>query len=294
MSISKRELTKLRIRDAFIIFIGSTLMTIAVKYIFDPAGLVTGGVSGLAIVVKYVSDTMTNYAIPLWVTNVVLNIPIFLFAMKAEGKRSVVRTGLAWVIMSIELMILPDLNLFPEKNLFLVSVFGGILFGASTGILLLVRSTSGGTDLLGKALRVYFPQYSMGRIIQVLDGIVVILGAMTFSIENTLYAIVSVYITGKVADLIIDHGKRAKICLIISHENENIAKEILEELDRGVTRLTGTGMYSREDKTILFCVCSNRDLPDVKDIVKSHDKRAFFVIGNISEAMGEGFVEHWT
>ena len=148
--------------------------------------------------------------------------------------------------------------------------------------------------MLGKSLHVYLRHLSMGQLIQILDGTVVVLGAMTFSIEHTLYAIISVYIVGKVADKIIDHGKRAKMCLIISDHNDTISEEILNDLDRGCTGIKGTGMFSKNEKKILLCVCSNRDLPDVKDIVKEHDKKAFFVVGNISEAMGEGFVEHWT
>ena len=284
----------MRMRDACIIFIGTTFMTIAVKYVLDPAALVTGGVSGLAIIIKYLTGLAWGNGIPLWVSNVVLNVPIFLFAIKTEGFRSILRTGLSWVIMSVELMVFPDYHLIPSDNLLLVAIYGGVLFGVSSGMLLGVRATSGGTDMLGKSLHVYLRHLSMGQLIQILDGTVVVLGAMTFSIEHTLYAIISVYIVGKVADKIIDHGKRAKMCLIISDHNDTISEEILNDLDRGCTGIKGTGMFSKNEKKILLCVCSNRDLPDVKDIVKEHDKKAFFVVGNISEAMGEGFVEHWT
>lgn len=286
--------TKLRVRDAFIILLGATLLTIDVKYIFDPSGLVTGGVSGLSIVIKYVSDRSLPVTIPLWVTNVVVNIPIFLYAMHVDGKRSIVRTGLAWIINSIELYLLPDIYFFPTDNLFLVSLFGGILFGLSSGILLSVRATSGGTDLLGKALHRTFRSASMGRIIQILDGMVVLIGFITFGAEKTLYAIFSVYVMGRVTDHVIDRGKKAKMCLIFSKETAAISTAILEELDRGCTGLHGTGMYSGDKTTVLLCVCAKSDLPDVKDIVKEYDKGAFFIVANISEAMGEGFIEHWS
>lgn len=288
-----RRLTKLRMRDALVIFLGTTIMSVAVKYVFDPAALVTGGVSGLAIVLKAVTGNLMKGGIPLWLSNVILNVPIFLFAIYAEGFRSIIRTGLSWIIMSIELAIFPDYNLLPD-NLFLVSVYGGILFGAGTGILLSARATSGGTDMLGKSLQVYFPHFSMGKLIAVLDGIVVVLGAIVFDVEHTLFAIISVFVMGEVTDWILDRGKKAKIALIISKESASISDEILTTMDRGVTAIPGTGKFSGESKEILICVCRSRDLPDLRDIVKTHDKRAFFVVGSISEARGEGFVEKWS
>ena len=187
---------------------------------------------------------------------------------------------------------MPDLPLLTD-DLLLTSVYGGILFGLGTGIILTARSTSGGTDLLSKAIHSKLRFISMGRLIQILDGAVVIVGAVTFSVEHTLFAIISVYISGKLTDVIVDAGKRAKMCLIISEQNEEIAQTIMKELDRGVTGLKGKGMYTGNSKVILLCICSKHDIPDIKDIVRSYDKRAFFIINNVSEAMGEGFVEHW-
>ena len=292
MNVIRRQFTKLRMRDFLIILLGTTLISIDVKYVLDPAGLVTGGVSGLAIVIKFLTSGIVDGGIPLWVSNVLLNVPIFLFAIYAEGFRSIIRTGISFVIMSIELAVMPNLPLLTD-DLLLTSVYGGILFGLGTGIILTARSTSGGTDLLSKAIHSKLRFISMGRLIQILDGAVVIVGAVTFSVEHTLFAIISVYISGKLTDVIVDAGKRAKMCLIISDQNEKIAQTIMKELDRGVTGLKGKGMYTGNSKVILLCICSKHDIPDIEDIVRSYDKRAFFIINNVSEAMGEGFVEHW-
>ena len=290
--VIRKQFTKLRMRDALLIFIGSTIMTIDIKCVLDPAGLVTGGVTGLAIVIKQLTGMWIDGGIPLWISNVLLNVPIFLFAIYAEGFRSIMRTGLSWVIMSVELAIFPEVPLIAD-NLFLTTAYGGILFGIGTGLILHVHATSGGTDLLGKAIHHYWRSVSMGRLIQILDGAVVIMGAVAFSIEQTLYAIIAVYIMGKLTDMIIDNGKKAKICLIISDSNPDISHDIMNELDRGVTSIPGRGMYTGKDRNILICVCTNHDIPDIKDVVRRYDKKAFFVIGTISEAMGEGFIEHW-
>lgn len=291
-----KQKLKLRTKDVLLILIGSTVTSIATKYFFDPAGLVTGGVSGLAIIIKYLTGEYSPLQIPLWVSNLLVNIPIFLFAWKTEGFRSIMRTGLSWLIITAELAIFPEYDLI-SGNLLLVSVYGGICFGIGTGLLLMARATSGGTDMLGNTLHRYVRQYSVGRLIQFLDGIVVILGAVVFNVEHTLYALISVYIMGKITDWILTQGRTAKCAMIISDCSDEIARSILDDLSRGVTSVSGTGMYSGSSRKILICICSNKDIVEIKDIVKQYDRKAFFVIHDVTEAMGEGFVENvekWT
>lgn len=291
-----KQKLKLRTRDVLLILLGSTVTSIATKYFFDPAGLVTGGVSGLSIIIKYLTGEYSSLQIPLWVSNLLVNIPIFLFAWKTEGFRSIMRTGLSWLIITAELAIFPEYDLI-SGNLLLVSVYGGICFGIGTGLLLMARATSGGTDMLGNTLHRYLRQYSVGRLIQFLDGIVVILGAVVFNVEHTLYALISVFIMGKITDWILTQGRTAKCAMIISDCSDEIARSILDDLSRGVTSVSGTGMYSGSSRKILICICSNKDIVEIKDIVKQYDLKAFFVIHDVTEAMGEGFVENaekWT
>ncbi len=279
-------------RDFWIIILGSTIVSFAVKYLFDPAGLVTGGVSGLAIVIRYLSEQYLTFTVPLWLTNLVLNIPIFLFAWWTEGFKRIVRTGLGFTVMTVELYVFPDYT-FVADNMLLTSLYGGICFGVGTGLLLLAKATTGGTDMLGNSLSKYLRHISVGRLIEILDGVIVIVGAFVFSVENTLFAISSVSIMGRVTDYIVDHGKKAKIALIISKKPREITDEILSEMDRGVTSIQGVGEYTGEGRQVLICICTRRDVPMMKDIIKEHDPKAFFIVGNVSEAMGEGFVEKW-
>jgi uncharacterized membrane-anchored protein YitT (DUF2179 family) len=291
MKMTKKRFKKY-FTDFLIIILGTTIVTFALKYILDPAGLVTGGVSGLAIVIRYLSATYCPWEIPLWVSNVILNVPIFLFAIYTDGGRRIIRTALAWVIMSFELAVFPDFT-FISDNLLLTSLYGGICFGVGTGLLLTAHATSGGTDMLGNTISKYLRHISVGRLIEILDGIVVICGAVVFNMEHTLYAIISVFVMGRVTDYMVDRGKKAKIALIISKHPDEISSRILETMDRGVTSVPGIGEYSKEAKKVLVCVCTKRDIPEMKDIVKEIDSKAFFVVGNINEAMGEGFVERW-
>ena len=283
---------KLNKKDLVNIILGSTILSIAVKSLFDPSGLVTGGVSGLAIVIKYVSAMFTFEGIPLWLSNTLLNIPIFLFALKVDGPQCIGRTGAAWLIMTAELYFLPQIQVIPD-NLLLTAIYGGICFGLGTGLLLKAKATTGGTDMLGNSLSHCYRHIGVDKMIQLLDGSVVLVGAVVFGMEQTLYAILSVYVAGKITGYVINSGRKAKIAFIISEKSEVIAKNIMDGLERGVTGFSGRGMYSGKNRMMLLCICSGRDIVSMKDIVKHYDPKAFIIIGNVSEALGEGFVENW-
>jgi len=280
------------IGDAFLMIIGATLSAVATKYVYDPAGLVTGGVTGLSIIARSVGLKYFATDFPLWLGSLVFNIPIFIYAITQSGIKRVLRTGFVWLFMTAELFFLPEIS-FIHDDLLLVSIYGGILMGIGCGMLLSAHSTSGGSDMLGEALHHQIRSVSVGRLIQIIDGIIVAIGLLNFGIEHTLYAVISVFIMGKVIDLVLNKGKSAKMATIISDHSEEIAAEIMESLNRGVTGLYGSGMYTGNDKKVLLCICSKKDLVYIKDIVKKHDSKAFFVVGDVNEALGEGFMEEW-
>jgi len=287
-----RQSIKRTLKELPLLIIGATLTALATKYVYDPAGLVTGGVSGLSIIAKSVGLRYYGLDIPLWLGSLIFNVPIFLYAIKQCGIKHVIRTGFVWAVLTAELYFLPDMSFIPD-NLLLVAIYGSILMGSGSGMLLSARATSGGSDMLGEAMHRSIRSVSVGRLIQIIDGMIVALGLVTFGIERTLYAIISVYIMGRVIDIVLHKGKSAKMATIISEKNDEIAQEIMTSLDRGVTGLYGSGMYTGKDKRVLLCICSNKDLVEIKDIVKKHDPKAFFVVGNVDEAMGEGFLEEW-
>jgi len=288
----RRASIKRTLKEMPLLILGATLTAVSAKYIYDPAGLVTGGVTGLSIIVKSVGSRYYGLDIPLWMGSLIFNVPIFLYAIKQCGIKHVIRTAFVWAVLTAELYFLPDMSFIPD-NLLLVSIYGSILMGIGSGMLLSARATSGGSDMLGEAMHRTLRSVSVGRLIQMIDGLIVALGLLTFGIEHTLYAIISVYIMGRVIDLYLHKGKSAKMATIISEKNDEIAQEIMTSLDRGVTGLYGSGMYTGKDKRVLLCICSNKDLVEIKDIVKKHDPKAFFVVGNVDEAMGEGFLEEW-
>lgn len=271
-------------RDYLMMTVGVCLMAVAGSNIYDSMGLVTGGVTGLAIIIKKL------FGLPLWLTNTVINIPLFVAGYFVCGKKFIGRTIYATMLTSLVFMILPTAELIPNEDLFLGSVFGGILMGLGGGLVFIAHATTGGTDLLAAILRkLFFRHLSLPQVMQVLDGIIVLIGLGIFGITNSLYAIVSIYIFTKISDSLIDGMHFAKAVYIISPKTQEIAARILSELDRGVTGIAARGMYSDEKREMLYCVLSNRETTTLKDLVSEIDPQAFVIVSDVREALGEGF-----
>ena len=269
----------------FTMLLVTAIMAAAIKLIYDPANLVTGGVSGAGIIVKELTG------IPLWLTNLAFNIPLFIAALAVKGWKFIRRTLVATLGLSFFLYILPDIRINMD-DLFLSALFGGVITGVGTGLVFMARSTTGGTDLLAAILQHYMRHFSVAQIMQVLDGLIVLAGAWVFGLKYALYAIIAVFAVGKLADGILEGMKFSKIAYIISEKPDEIAAAIMEELERGVTGLDGTGMYSGDAKNVLFCVVSRKEIVLVKDIVSKIDRNSFVIVTDAREVYGEGFIEN--
>ena len=277
--------------DYVLIMAGTSLMALAIKGIFDPVSLVTGGFSGIAIIVKNITVNRIGDGVPLWLTNLLLNIPLFVVAVKVKGWRYIAKTMFATIWLSVALWYMPERNLMPD-DIFLASVFGGVISGLGIGMVLMANATTGGTDTMAAIIQHFIRHYSIAQIMQVLDGIIVLAGAWVFGINHALYAIICIYLVAKVSDGILEGLKFSKLAYIISEHYEEIAKQIMKELDRGPTGLDAVGMYSGEEKKVLFCVVSKKEIVKVKDIVRRIDSNAFMIVSDVREVFGEGFIEN--
>lgn len=279
------------VRDYLLIILGTALMGASIQSIYDPIGLVTGGFTGLAIVVKDVTERLFSGGIPLWLTNLVLNVPVFVIAWRLKGKRFIGRTLVGTFLLSAWLYVLPPIDL-TEGDYILAAVFGGLLNGIGIGLVLLGRGTTGGTDMVAALIQHRMRQYSIVQIMQVLDGLVVLSGLFVFGIRAGLYAIVAIFITTKASDALMEGLKFSKVAYIISDRHEQIAKRIMEEMDRGVTGLMAKGMYSGTEKCMLYCVVSQKEIVEVKEIAAEVDPEAFVIVSDAREVLGEGFSEY--
>lgn len=272
------------VRDYVLIILGAFIMGFAIKNIYDPVGLVTGGVSGIAIILK------DQFGIALWLTNTVLNIPLFIASIYLKGWSFIKRTLVATVALSFSLYVIPEMA-FLMDDLFLTALFGGLISGVGAGLVFASQATTGGTDMLAALIQRAVPHYSIAQIMQVLDAIIVVVGASIFGVTYALYALIAIFAVAKVSDGIIEGLKFSKVAFIISEKTEEIARDIIEVMDRGVTSLDARGMYSGARKDVLFCVVSKKEIVQLKALVVGHDSQAFVIVSDAREVLGEGFIE---
>ena len=269
----------------------STFYYTETEFFLDPDGMVPGGFTGIAIIVKELTKGIVPDGVPLWVTNLILNVPMVPIVLKINGWDFAKRTVVGSLLLSFWLAVIPYVQLMEEPDLFLTSVFGGVSMGIGVGLVFLGKGTTGGTDMCGAILHHFFPHISLPKLMQLLDVVITSVGIMVFGIRVALYSIIVVYLTAKVSDRIMEGSTSAKMLYIISDQSEIIAEKIMEKLGRGVTGLQGKGMYTNQDKTILICVISPREIARIKDVVLEVDSKAFVIVNDSREVLGEGFVE---
>ena len=279
------------IRNYLLIIIGTALVAFATASVLEPASLVTGGFTGIAIIVKQFTGHLIPGGVPLSVTNLVLNIPVFLIAIRLKGLRYLIHTLFATVMLSFWLSVLPVVPLAGD-DLLLASLYGGILMGAGIGLVFVTGATTGGTDLIAALVQHFLRHYSISNILWVIDTAVVLVGVYLYGIQITLYAIIAIYLTSKISDGIIDGLKFSKAAFIITEKPEALAALVMEELGRGVTGISATGMYSGDSKNMLLCVVSKKEIVRLKELAKSCDPNAFVIVTDVREVLGEGFIEH--
>ena len=275
--------------EYILIIVGTGLMGTAITSCFDAAGMVTGGFSGIAILVKSWTNGLYGDGIPLWFTNLALNVPLFILATKIKGFDFVKKALLGDLSLTIWLAILPEWKL--SVDLLLVALYGGLLQGIGIGFVFLGGGTTGGTDLLAAIIQKYLKQYSIAQVMQFVDGAVVIVGMYVFGVERALYAIIAVFLVTKVSDGIIEGLKFSKSVYIVTDKPDEVARMVIEDMDRGITGISAKGMYSGEDKLMLFCVVGKKELVQLKEKIDEIDEKAFVIVGDAREVHGEGFIE---
>lgn len=278
------------IREYLIIIIGCIMMAIAIESFFNAYSLVTGGVTGLAIVIRDLSDRV-GYPMPIWLTNILLNVPLFLLGLRTKGKDFLTRTLFATITLSVALYFakyIPPIEA-GEQDLILIAIFGGVISGLGLGLVFRCFATTGGTDLAASILHNYYRHVSVSRILFVMDSLVILVGLFVFGPTKAMYAIVAVFVSSKAIDMILEGMSFAKAAFIISNRSDEIAAALMSELSRGVTGLSGRGMYTRHDKNVLLCVVSVKEVVKVKELVRELDPNAFVIVADVREVLGEGF-----
>ncbi len=272
-------------RDAALIALGALLQALALRLFLIPANLASGGVSGLAQIIHH----YTNW--PIGVMILLGNMPLFILGWRyLGGPRFILRTALAVIVVSFFTDFL-TLFLLPQgltKDLVLNALYGGLISGVGFGLVYRGQGTSGGSDILVRILS-HWRNVPISQSYLLTDSLIMFMAGLAFSWENALYALVMLYVSGLAAEAVTAGSNVLRTALIITYRPDEVANRILHEMERGVTVITARGAYTGEERTVLYCVVSRAEIAQIKTLVREADPRAFMVIGQAHEALGEGF-----
>lgn len=279
----KRKTRKRRLLDYLIITAASFIYAVAVSLLLDPNALAPGGVTGIAVIL----NRATNVSTGTWIF--LINVPILALGMWKFGIRFILSTAYATFAISAFTNLLNRVGAVTD-DLFLASVAGGALMAVALGLVFKTGATTGGMDIIIKLLRLKFPHMKTGSLFLITDAAVVLLSALAFrNIEVAMYAGLVVVVNSVLLDVVLYGRDGAKLIFIISDHHEAITKRILEELDIGVTYITGQGAYSGKGKNVIMCVMKKQLSPKAEEIIKEEDPLAFMIVTSATEIFGEGY-----
>jgi len=275
------------IRDYLLIIAGALIQAVGLRLFLVPARLASGGVSGISQLINY----YTGWPIGLMVF--IGNAPLFLLGWRfLGGRRFALRTAVAVAAYSLFVDLLLLLPFFPKAgltdDLYLNSLYGAVVSGIGYGLVYRGQGTSGGSDILARILN-HWRGISMSQSYLAVDGLVILAAGFIFTWKNALYALVTLYVSGIVAETTLEGTGAVRTAMIVTNQPEAVAGQIMECLERGVTVLTGKGAYTGAPRDVLYCAVNRSQVAQLKAIVQEADPLAFMVIGQAHEALGEGF-----
>lgn len=277
-----------KLYDYLEITLGAVLMAIGIQLFYLPHNLVTGGVTGLAIIILNLSESHLGFPIPLWVTNISLNLPMMLITFKLMGRDILIKSVYTIIALTVALSLaqhLPDIY----HDMTVATVFGGAILGVGTALILRKGATSGGTTLMAAIVRLFMKHVKITNIIFALDFIIIVSGMIIFSPINSMYAIISIFISIKVTDIVISGFQSAKAAFILSSKSEEVGKALLTSISRGITSIPAKGVYTGQSRDMLLCIMGQKELVRAKEIIKKVDPEAFIIITSAQEVLGRGF-----
>ncbi len=270
-----------------VITLASFVYGAAISLLIDPNNLAPGGISGLSVVL--------NRVIPLETGTIyfLVNIPIMLLGMWKFGYKFILSTSWAILMISLSTNCFKTIGALTSQPI-LASIFGGVLSAAGIGYVMRAGATTGGTDIIVKCLKLKKPHLKTGSIFLGMDIMIILTGGIVFrNVDSVLYSLISVAVTSVVLDMILYGRDEAKMIFVISNASDAITARMLKELDTGVTHLSGTGAYKKEDKQVILCVVKKQSAYRVEEIVKQEDSNAFMIITNATEIYGEGYKSYF-
>lgn len=266
---------------------GTALLATGVQNFLEPEGLVAGGFSGLGMILDDFSRRLGGPAVPLWLVNTLLNVPLFLLAWYTQGRQFLGKTILTSFLFSVMLYIASYFPMY-HGDLLTAAAYGGIFMGAGLGLVMRGGATTGGVDLAAALLHEGFLKHiSVARLVFFLDGSIILLGMAAFGPTHTLYAILAVGIMERVMARVAEGDRSVRAAVIVTEAGASVAEGLAALGDRGVMSLLDMENCPKKGQTVLYCVFSQKDLSLVKSLIMNIDRKAYFLLSDMRDVLGD-------
>lgn len=276
-----------KVRSCGIITLGAVIYALAFDWFVAPNQIAMGGVTGLAQIVNALVPVL-----PVGVLSILVNVPLFLAGWRLLGGRLLVSSLYAMAISSLAIDVIAWMHTFPPMDPILATLYGGAGMGVGLGLVFSQGATTGGTDIIGKLLKLKFPWLPIGKLVMIPDMVVVILAAVVFGTVNAaLYGLIQMYLLSKVMDMILYGWDTSRVAYIITDRWEETVQGLLD-MNRGVTLLQGKGAYTGAEKQVLLVAFRQREIVPIKRMLREIDPKAFFIVCDAHEILGEGFGDY--
>ncbi len=284
----KRIISSQFMRDLPLVVAGCAIAALGIDAFMVPNGLAAGGVTGLATIIAELG-ARAGVLLPVGVQTIVFNALLLLLAFRAGGARYALRTVVGFILLGVFTdAFAPLVASFVPDDLMLSALWGAIISGLGYGLVFRSGANTGGSDTVAQIIsrKTSLP---VGSTVMAIDVAVCAASAPVFSVENALYAALSMVLMGYVVDMVVDGGNRKRAAFIVSANYDAIASDVMRGMHRGATLIDAHGMWSGEERPMLFVILGKREVPILKAIVAEHDRNAILIITDVNEAFGEGF-----
>ena len=267
-----------------VIIIGCLISSLGVNLFLSNAGLLSGGVTGIGLILQYL------WNIPSGITVFILNIPLFIVSYKFLSKRFTIYTAIGMVSFSTALMITKPLSsLVKVDDTLLYCIYGGILSGIGYGLIFFRNGSIGGTDIITMVVRKKYSDLDIGKVGFAFNLIIVTLAAFIFGLPKALYTLISMFITSSILDRVLSGFTSKKLLLVLTEKEEDIINYVIKDMNRGITSLMAEGGYTHNQKRLLYVAVTTSQMISLKNKILRIDPKAFITIIDVSEVKGKGF-----
>lgn len=270
--------------DILAFIFGSALYAAGVVIFINPNHISSGGVTGIAMIIH------SLVPIPIGLMVLVINIPLFIVGFVKLGWRFIGKSAVCTLLMSIFLDVFGQVMPHYTGDRILAALFGGVLMGAGLALVMLRGSTTGGTDIAAKLINGKWPHLSMGRVILIMDTLILLTAALVYwDLETALYSVIAIFASSRVIDSLLYGADRGKLIFIVTDRAKEIADEIFRHVGRGVTMMHAVGAYTKAQRVMLMCAVRHNEVAAVRRAVRLVDDKAFLVVTEAGEVIGQGF-----